>query len=208
MNIIKRGAEAILYKEKENLVKERIKKGYRISQIDDNLRKVRTKKEAKLISEARRAGVNSPSIISVDEKNFKITMEFIDGKRLKEFFNEANDEKRAKVAEQMGKAVGKLHVNGIVHGDLTTSNMILKDDKVFFIDFGLGEFSKRIETLGTDLSVLKEAFQSTHFEYLNLLWESFIKGYKQTNSNFNKVLDALHNIEKRGRYVKRNGRKK
>jgi Kae1-associated kinase Bud32 len=208
MDIIKRGAEAILYKEKENLVKERIKKGYRISQIDDDLRKVRTKKEAKLISEARRTGVNSPSIISVDEKNFKITMQFIDGIRLKEFFNETNDKERAKVAEQMGKAVGKLHSNGIVHGDLTTSNMILKDDKVFFIDFGLGEFSKRTETLGTDLSVLKEAFQSTHFEYLNLLWESFIKGYKQTNSNFNKVLDALHNIEKRGRYVKRNGRKK
>jgi len=208
MDIIKRGAEAILYKEKENLVKERIKKGYRISQIDDDLRKVRTKKEAKLISEARRTGVNSPSIISVDEKNFKITMEFIDGIRLKEFFNETNNEERAKVAEQVGKAVGKLHSNGIVHGDLTTSNMILKDDKIFFIDFGLGEFSKRIETLGTDLSVLKEAFQSTHFEYLNLLWESFIKGYKQTNSNFNKVLDVLDNIEKRGRYVKRDGRKK
>ena len=208
MDIIKRGAEAILYKEKENLVKERIKKGYRISQIDDDLRKVRTKKEAKLISEARRTGVNSPSIISVDEKNFKITMQFIDGIRLKEFFNETNNEERAKVAEQVGKAVGKLHSNGIVHGDLTTSNMILKDDKIFFIDFGLGEFSKRIETLGTDLSVLKEAFQSTHFEYLNLLWESFIKGYKQTNSNFNKVLDVLDNIEKRGRYVKRNGRKK
>lgn len=208
MDIIKRGAEAILYKEKENLVKERIKKGYRISQIDDDLRKVRTKKEAKLISEARRTGVNSPSIISVDEKNFKITMQFIDGIRLKEFFNETNDEERAKIAEQVGKAVGKLHANGIVHGDLTTSNMILKDDKIFFIDFGLGEFSKRIETLGTDLSVLKEAFQSTHFEYLNLLWESFIKGYKQTNSNFNKVLDVLDNIEKRGRYVKRDGRKK
>ena len=208
MDIIKRGAEAILYKEKENLVKERIKKGYRISQIDDDLRKVRTKKEAKLISEARRTGVNSPSIISIDEKNFKITMEFIDGIRLKEFFNETNDEERAKVAEQVGKAVGKLHSSGIVHGDLTTSNMILKDDKIFFIDFGLGEFSKRIEALGTDLSVLKKAFQSTHFEYLNLLWESFIKGYKQTNSNFNKVLDVLDNIEKRGRYVKRNGRKK
>ena len=208
MDIIKRGAEAILYKEEENLVKERIKKGYRISQIDDDLRKGRTKKEVKLISEARRTGVHAPTIISVDEKNFKITMEFIDGIRLKEFFNETNDEERAKVAEQMGKAVGKLHSNGIAHGDLTTSNMILKDDRVFFIDFGLGEFSKRTETLGTDLSVLKEAFQSTHFEYLNLLWESFIKGYKQTNSNFNKVLDALHNIEKRGRYVKRDGRKK
>jgi Kae1-associated kinase Bud32 len=207
MDIIKRGAEAILYKEGQNLVKERIKKGYRLSEIDNVLRKGRTKKEARLISEARRAGVDAPTIVSVDEKGFKIIMEFVDGKRLKEFFNETNDEQRSKVAEEIGRAVGKLHDKGIIHGDLTTSNMILKDNKVYFIDFGLGEFSKRTETQGTDLSVLKQAFQSTHFEYLNLLWESFIKGYKQTNINFNKVLDALHSIEKRGRYVKRNGRK-
>jgi Kae1-associated kinase Bud32 len=207
MDIIKRGAEAILYKEGENLVKERIKKVYRLSEIDNDLRKSRTKKEARLISEARRAGVDAPAIVSVDEKEFKIIMEFVDGKRLKEFFNETNDEQRAEIAKKVGRAVGKLHDKGIIHGDLTTSNMILKDNKVYFIDFGLGEFSKRIETQGVDLSVLKQAFQSTHFEYLSLLWESFIKGYKQTNTNFNKVLDALHNIEKRGRYVKRNGRK-
>jgi Kae1-associated kinase Bud32 len=81
--------------------------------------------------------------------------------------------------------------------------MILKDDRIYFIDFGLGDFSKRIENQAVDLSVLREAFKSTHFKYLNILWESFIKGYKQTNNNFNKVLDTLNDIEKRGRYVKR-----
>jgi len=204
MRIIKRGAEAILFLENDNLVKERVKKSYRISQIDLELRKERTRKEAKLISEARRCGVETPKIISIDEKNNKITMDFIDGKRLKEFFNETNDENRKKIAEMLGKKVGLLHKNGIVHGDLTTSNMILKDDKIYFIDFGLGEFSNRIEDLATDLSVLKEAFKSTHFKYLDLLWLSFIKGYKQTNDNFNKVLDTLNEIEKRGRYVRRN----
>jgi TP53 regulating kinase-like protein len=207
MKIIKRGAEAILYLDDNNLVKERIKKNYRLLQIDIELRKNRTKKEAKLISEARRCGISTPTIISVDEKNNKILMDFIDGKRLKEFLNETNDENRRKVAEDIGKSVGLLHKHGIVHGDLTTSNMILKNNKVYFIDFGLGEFSKRIESLAIDLSVLKEAFKSTHFKHLNLLWDSFIKGYKQTNDNFNKVLDTLDNIEKRGRYVKRNGRK-
>ena len=207
MKIIKRGAEAVLYLEDNNLVKERIKKGYRLQQIDIELRKNRTKKEAKLISEARRCGISTPRVISVDEKNNKILMDFIDGKRLKEFLNETNDENRKRVAENTGKSVGLLHRHGIVHGDLTTSNMILKDDKIYFIDFGLGEFSKRIESLAIDLSVLKEAFKSTHFKHLNLLWDSFIKGYKQTNDNFNKVLETLDNIEKRGRYVKRNGRK-
>ena len=203
MKIIKRGAEAILYLENNHLVKERIKKSYRVSQIDEKLRKFRTRKEARLISRAKRCGVETPNIISVDENNFKIIMDFIDGKRLKEFFNETDDGNRKETAKNLGKSIGLLHKHGIVHGDLTTSNMILKDNKIFFIDFGLGEFSKRIETQAVDLSVLKEAFKSTHFKHLNLLWESFIKGYKQTNDNFNKVLDTLNDIEKRGRYVKR-----
>jgi len=203
MKIIKRGAEAILYLENNHLVKERIKKSYRLSQIDEKLRKFRTRKEAKLISRAKRCGVETPNIISVDENNFKINMDFIEGDRLKEFLNETNDENRKKVAEELGKKVGLLHNHGIVHSDLTTSNMILKNDKIFFIDFGLGEFSRRIENQAVDLSVLKEAFKSTHFKHLNLLWENFIKGYRQTNDNFNKVLDTLNDIEKRGRYVKR-----
>lgn len=207
MEIIKRGAEAILYLEKESLVKERNKKGYRLPQIDTELRRGRTRREAKLLSEARRCGVNTPMIVSVDEENSKLIMEYIDGERLKEFLNETNDKNRVKTAEEVGKAVGILHKQGIIHGDLTTSNMILKDGKIYLIDFGLGEFTKRIESLAVDLSVMKEAFKSTHFKHLNLLWDSFIKGYKQTNNNFNKVLEALDNIEKRGRYVKRDGRK-
>lgn len=203
MKIIKRGAEAVLYLDGSNLVKERAKKNYRLAEIDEKLRKLRTRKEAKLLNEAKRVGVETPKIFSVDEKGFKITMEFVEGERLKEFFNETDDESRKKVAEELGRQIGLLHKNGIVHGDLTTSNMILKGDEIFFIDFGLGEFSKKEEDLATDLSVLKEAFTSTHFKHLNLLWESFIKGYEQTNDNFNKVLDTLNDIEKRGRYVKR-----
>jgi TP53 regulating kinase-like protein len=203
MKIVKRGAEAILYLEKDSLVKERVKKNYRLPEIDEKLRKLRTRKEAKLLLDAKRIGVEAPKINNVSEKEFKIIMEYVDGHRLKEFFNETDDKGRESIAELVGRSVGLLHKNGIVHGDLTTSNMILKDDKVYFIDFGLGEDSRRAESMATDLSVLKEAFKSTHFRYLNLLWNSFIKGYKQTNDNFNKVLETLNDIEKRGRYVRR-----
>ena len=203
VKVIKRGAEAILFLEGENLIKERIKKSYRISQIDEKLRKERTRKEARLMTEAQRVGIRIPRIISVDEKNHKIVMEYIEGERLKELLNETNDKERENLTIEIGKGIGLMHENGIIHGDLTTSNMIFKDNKIFFIDFGLGEFSKRIEDLATDLSVLKEAFKSTHFRYLNVLWESFIKGYRQTNTNWEKVLDSLEDIEKRGRYVKR-----
>lgn len=203
MKIIKRGAESIIHKDDSKIIKDRIEKSYRISEIDLPLRKERTRKEAKLLSEARRCGVPTPKIIEVNEKEFKITMDFVDGKRIKELLYETTNEKREQLAEEIGKSVGLLHSHGIVHGDLTTSNMIYSDNKIFFIDFGLGEFSNRIEDLATDLSVLKEAFKSTHFKYLNLLWNNFIRGYKQTNSNWEKTLNALDNIEKRGRYVRR-----
>jgi len=202
MKILKRGAEAVIYLKNEHLVKERVKKSYRISEIDLKLRKERTRKEVRLMGEARRVGIDVPSIVSVNEKENKIIMEYLVGERLKEFFERA-DNKAKEIAKKLGNAVGTMHFNGIVHGDLTTSNMILKNNKVYFIDFGLGEFSRRIEDLATDLEVLREAFKSTHFKYLNVLWESFIKGYRQTNTNWEEVLKALENIEKRGRYIRR-----
>ena len=200
---LKRGAEAVLWLDGDHVVKERVKKGYRLEEIDDKLRKLRTKKEAKLLSDAKRCGVSAPGILSIDENGSKISMEYIEGKRLKEFFNETDDQNRQKVAELVGRSIGILHKSGIVHGDLTTSNMILKDGKVYFIDFGLGESSSRAENQAMDISVLREAIKSTHFNYLNLIWNSFIEGYKQTNGNFNKVLQTLNDIEKRGRYVRR-----
>jgi Kae1-associated kinase Bud32 len=203
MKMLKRGAEAIIWSYDKNVVKERVKKSYRLDAIDNRLRKLRTRKEARLIETARRAGVNTPKIVSVSESDYKITMENIDGRRLKEFFNEASDKERKKVSEAVGRSVGLLHKNNIVHGDLTTSNMILRDNSVYLIDFGLGDFTRRVENQAVDLSVLREAFKSTHYKYLNVLWESFIKGYGQTNDNFNKVLHALNDIEKRGRYVER-----
>ena len=101
MKIIKRGAEAIIYLDDSHLVKERVKKNYRLAQIDDRLRKLRIRKEARLLSEAKRAGVETPNMFSVDENEFKITMEFIDGKRLKEFLNETDDDNRDKTTEMI-----------------------------------------------------------------------------------------------------------
>jgi len=148
-----------------------------------------------------RVGVAVPRIFSA--VGYKIEMDFIKGQRLKELLNETNDVQRAQLANQIGEAVGVLHKNEIVHGDLTTSNMILKDNKVYFIDFGLGQFSKRVEDMGIDLAVLKQALSSTHFMYLNKIWENIIKGYKNTNTNANTILECLDKIERRGRYIKR-----
>ena len=207
MQILYRGAESIIYLDtldkQQVLVKERIKKNYRIQQIDDKLRITRTRKEVKLLTEARKFGVWTPKILQVDEKNNKIIMEFIDGKRMKEFLNSTDVNTVKKICFQIGNLIGKLHSNGIVHGDLTTSNMLLKDDKIFFIDFGLGEFSKRIEDFGVDLNLLQEALKSTHFKILDVCWDSIIEGYKKENMDADKVLKQIEKIEKRARYMVR-----
>ncbi|HLE07760.1 MAG TPA: KEOPS complex kinase/ATPase Bud32 [archaeon] len=225
MQILKRGAEAILYLDSEkNLVKERIKKSYRLPEIDLKLRAERTRAEARLINEAGRAGVSVPKIFFVDEAGAKIVMEFLSGERLKEIFNsELPLKEKEKLAEKIGESIGKLHSHNLVHGDLTTSNLILHDrqnlkdsaspqnsqnfagGKIFFIDFGLGFQSSRAEDFATDLSVLKEALKSTHFKDLNSLWEQIISGYKKTFPEAEKVFKALENIELRGRYIERAG---
>ena len=207
MEIIKRGAEAILYVDffegRKVLVKERIKKSYRLEELDKKLRVERTRKEARLLTEARKIGVNTPQIFEVDEKNGKIVMEFIDGKRLKDIMNDLSEEKIAEIFQKVGEDIGKMHSMNIIHGDLTTSNMILKNGKIYFIDFGLGFFSRRIEDKGVDLNLLKEAIRATHPKLLNLCWQNIVIGYKKTFEKWEKVIRKVDEIERRARYFER-----
>lgn len=209
MQILKQGAEAILYIDKYDgqkvLVKERIKKDYRIPQIDEKIRKERTKQEIKLLTEARSVGVLTPKILSSYEKENKIVMEYIDGKILKDFLYSAKENEIKKVCIEVGKLIGRLHSHGIIHGDLTTSNIILSGEKIFFIDFGLGIFSDRIEDRGVDMNVLQEALKSTHYKVLKTCWENIVKGYKQSYEKAEEVLKKVDEIEKRARYVEREG---
>ncbi len=207
MEIICRGAESIIYldtwEEQEVLVKERIKKGYRVKQIDEKLRKLRTRQEIKLLTGARKCGVNTPKILNVDEVNHKIFMENVKGKRIKELFYSADEKTIEKICFEIGESIGKLHSNRIAHGDLTTSNMILEHKKIYFIDFGLGKFSNRIEDFGIDLNLLYEALKSTHFKILKICWDNILKGYKKEYKDSNKALKKVEEIEKRARYAKR-----
>ena len=196
--IIAQGAEAVIRKENNEIVKERLSKGYRIKEIDDSLRKRRTRLEAKLIREARRAGVATPQII--EESRFSIKMDFIDGDRIKELVSRKNFKT---IAKKIGESVALMHTYNIIHGDLTTSNMIQKDESVYFIDFGLGFFSGRAEDKATDLHVLKEAIQATHFDIAGKFWPAVTKAYANNYTDSEKVIKALAKIEKRGRYVER-----
>ncbi len=195
VEILSRGAEAILLKKDGKVVKKRVKKGYRIRKLDLHLRRFRTKREEKILRKAREVGVPTPKVLSASK--YELVMEFIEGSLLKDILDGMKREERKRVMREIGRSVRKLHDANIIHGDLTTSNMILKD-KVYFIDFGLGFFSTRIEDKAVDLFLFKKALESKHHEVWEECFKEVLKAYGDQ-----KVMERLKEIEKRGRYRKK-----
>jgi len=202
--IIYKGAEAEIYVSDymgfDVIEKRRIPKSYRIKHIDNRLISMRTKEESKLITEARLYGVSVPIIYDVDLDDAVITMEYLKGKRVKDILNDLSEKERQDLCRKIGESIAKFHNNDIIHGDITTSNMILLDDRVHFIDFGLGEKNGEIEAKGVDLHVLMEAIESTHSKYSNC-FEYVLEGYKNAlKDDANLVIKKIQDIVKRGRY--------
>lgn len=131
------------------------KKDYRIKEIDEDLRRSRTRNEAKLFNEAKKCGVLTPLLFDINLKKASIKMENIIGKPLNDIIEDLDPDERRKVCKIIGEDIAKLHEHGIIHGDLTTSNIIMKDKSLVFIDFGLGRFSQETEDRGVDLLALK-----------------------------------------------------
>jgi Kae1-associated kinase Bud32 len=201
MKILHKGAEAILYKKDNNLIKERITKNYRHKVIDKNKTKYPTRREFKLLTKAKEL-INVPTPIEVDENNSKITMEYLEGDVLKTTLDTYPKTKREKVAKSIGEQIATMHDNNIIHGDLTTSNMILKDNKVYFIDFGLGKISTKLEDKATDLKLLQQAFESKHYKHDDELIKNTLKGYKKS-INYKETMERLEKVNKRGRYKRK-----
>jgi Kae1-associated kinase Bud32 len=202
--ILYQGAEAEIrlsnYMDQVVVQKRRIRKSYRIKNIDDRLISYRTKEEAKLMVAARNHGVAIPIIYDVDLENGTITMEYLKGKRIKDIFNNLGTAERARICKKIGESIAKLHNHDIIHGDITTSNMILLDDKIHFIDFGLGEKNTEVEAKGVDLHVLMEAIESTHSRY-SKCFEYVLEGYKkELKQDANAVIKKIEEIVNRGRY--------
>jgi len=206
--LFKKGAEASLYVAdwhgKKVVMKKRLPKKYRLQQLDEQIRRYRTVHEPQLMHEAKKAGVSTPTIFLVDINDAMIVMEFIDGKQVKQLLSEISSLKRRKLCFELGELVGKLHRHGIVHGDLTTSNMIQNPEgKLFFVDFGLGEKTKELEARGVDLHLMRRALQSVHFRFAEECFSSVMEGYSAVldTDTVKNVLDKIKEIEKRGRYI-------
>ena len=206
--LMMKGAEANLYLAdwhgRKVVLKRRLPKEYRPSALDEQIRAYRTIHEPQLMHEAKKAGVPTPIIFLVDRRDTTIIMQYIEGKQVKQVLNEVSKSERQKLCFIIGESIGKLHEYGIVHGDLTTSNLIQHPGgKIFFVDFGLGEKTKELEARGVDLHLMKRALQSTHYKFAEECFESAIEGYftvlrSETSEN---VLHKIKEIERRGRYV-------
>ena len=227
--IIQLGAEAEIILKNKFIIKRRIPKKYRLKELDEKIRKLRTRSEAKILEKAF-AIIPVPKILKADENKKEIFMEFIDGKKLSENLDLFDLKKQKEICAQIGKSVAKLHDADIIHGDLTTSNMIYVDNlkkniksndklnsgfsvntfsgwgggdkngfQIFFIDFGLGFISHKIEDKAVDLHLLKEALEAKHFQYWEILFQNVLHGYK-ISKDFHKTITRLEKVESRGRY--------
>lgn len=240
LKLISQGAEAKIFldEKKDFVIKDRIKKSYRIKELDDKIRKQRTKSEMKLLIKASDI-INTPKVLDIckSPQNDQLKISFINGKKLSSNLNEFQLIKQKQILNQIGIDVAKLHDNHVIHGDLTTSNMIFVNDsknkklddikkanneitptrdltlttshqsnikanrnfKIFFIDFGLGFISNKLEDKAVDIHLLKQALEAKHFKHWEVLFNEFLKGYK-TDKDSKKVLQQLEKVEKRGRY--------
>jgi TP53 regulating kinase-like protein len=206
--LFKKGAEASLYLADWHglkvVFKVRVPKKYRPPALDMQIRTYRTVHEPQLMHEAKAAGVPTPLIYMVNVPEASITMQYIEGQQIKQLLNQTSEEKRLELCRSVGELIGKLHQRGLIHGDLTTSNMVLTPEgKIYFVDFGLGEKNIEVEAQGVDLHLMKRALQSTHYRFWEECFKAVQSGYTQVlgAEGAEKVYEKIREIERRGRYV-------
>ena len=193
MKQIQQGAEATIYQDKDKITKLRTSKSYRLPILDNKLRKSRTKAEAKIINKLQSI-IPVPKILETDNQQ-TIEMEFIDGKKLSEHLEQLDWKS---ICKKLAENLTKLHNQDLIHGDLTTSNMIFKDNLVYLIDFGLGFHSHKIEDKAVDLHLLKQALDAKHFSIFPEAFDIILKNYHAKQANL--IIQRINVIEKRGRY--------
>jgi len=207
--LIYKGAEAEIYLENWHgelvIRKSRMTKPYRIPELDETIRRMRTAHEATMMQEARKLGVPVPSIQHIDPASSTLIMDYVRGPTLKEELYKVSMPKRRERCNSLGKLLGQLHEGGVVHGDMTISNVLSEDGKLFIIDFGLSDFSTEMEDRGVDLLLLNRAMKSTHYAFHMALFKAFLEGYSQAvgRKRGYETLRKMREIEQRGRYFER-----
>ena len=203
MKLLKKGAEADIYQttwqNSKAILKIRKTKNYRNSILDSKIRKQRTIKESQIIFQVKSFGIPTPLVYFVNLEKSSILMQEIPGKPV----HDLSDSKIIFLCKEIGKLVGMLHKNGIMHGDLTTSNFIFFKNEIFVIDFGLSQNTIKSEDHAVDLRLIKEILNSAHAKIMTSSWKNFLSGYKTIvgDEKYVKITKLVSEIESRGRYA-------
>ncbi|KAJ3702462.1 hypothetical protein LUZ61_006167 [Rhynchospora tenuis] len=207
--LIKQGAEARVYLSsfvgRKCIVKERFSKKYRHPILDSKLTVKRLNAEARCMTKSRKLGVVTPVLYGVDPVLHTLTFEFIEGRAVKDILLEFGsngivEERLNDIAAQIGIAIAKLHDGGLVHGDLTTSNMIVKEgtNQLVLIDFGLSFTSTLPEDKAVDLYVLERALLSMHSSCGDVM-EKILAAYRKASKQWSATMNKLAQVRQRGR---------
>ncbi|XP_074526890.1 EKC/KEOPS complex subunit TP53RK [Halichoeres trimaculatus] len=213
--LIKQGAEARVYRAeflgKPAIVKERFPKRYRHPVLDEKLTHRRTVQEVRSILRCRRAGISTPAVYFVDYTTHCIFLEEVVGSLTVRDHIAATQKSGCctgpeleQLAKRIGQILAKMHDEDVIHGDLTTSNMLLRhgqgdgESDLVLIDFGLSYNSALPEDKGVDLYVLEKAFLSTH-PNTESLFEKLLKSYTVSSKKSSAVIKKLDEVRLRGR---------
>ncbi len=177
---------------------------YRLEVLDDAIRRQRTIREAQMIHLAKKAGVASPFLYDIDVPGSTLVMEYVRGERVKDLVGSLDQKELEGLFFEFGRNTAKLHSAGIMHGDLTTANVVRRDVALVFIDFGLSVRTTRLEDQAVDLRLIKETLVGAHPEIATLALESLNRGYAAVvgRAKAKAVQRQLLSIERRGRYAR------
>ncbi|XP_004469965.2 EKC/KEOPS complex subunit TP53RK [Dasypus novemcinctus] len=212
LELVKQGAEARVFRGRFQgraaVVKHRFPKGYRHPALEARLGRRRTVQEARALLRCRRVGISAPVVFFVDYASNCLYMEEIeDSVTVRDYIDstmktETAPQSLSRLAERVGQVLAQMHDEDLIHGDLTTSNMLLKRPleplNVVLIDFGLSFISALPEDKGVDLYVLEKAFLSTH-PNTETVFEAFLKSYSASSKKARPVLKKLDEVRLRGR---------
>ena len=192
-----RGAEAIVetteWEDTPAISKIRNPRSYRHPDLEKRLVRERIRSEVRIIEKLLSNGVPVPCIYCVDISNSQIIMEYIEGPTLEKALREDDFKKRL---IETAELLSFIHSMGVIHGDPTTSNFMVKD-KIYAIDFGLSTISDDSEDRSSDLRVFLESIDSHHSEINGR--DIFLKSYSKWKGSA-PVLKSLEVLELRGRY--------
>ncbi len=215
MRLIARGAEAELYLAEwaglRVVVKRRVAKRYRHRVLDEWLRRRRTIVEARMLVRSLELGLDVPVLYEASVAETTLVMEYFEGRPLRRVIEERGvDELVAGATRRLGYMIGVLHEHGFVHGDVTTSNLLVSSrGHVKLIDFGLSGAAEDEEDLAVDIHLYLRSLESTHPEWVETLYKLFLEGYMEARGRetVDRITALVKKLRLMGRYVEERRRR-